>query len=314
MLIFLTIIVKYGFADSEISDFEVLRSPYEEMVQAALNNHKSLSQAQEAEPIGRASAPAQTDGPETVAPAPNLIVGGIAPHHDLAIEMIINFYSALAENRSKVAKNRPTDLEDLKVNRVFLFSPDHFKKARNFLAACPSTWKLSTGELKADPEALKELIAGTFTELRPDLFKDEHGITIHIPFIAHFFPQAKVVPIVLRSDTPDIALLSIRHKLSKILQPGDLIILSMDLSHYKTPEAMALEDIKTLEVLTHLRSFQTRTIDADAHRAAALVLLLFDDLKAREVLVLDHKDSSNFLNEEVISGTSYATIVYSIEK
>jgi AmmeMemoRadiSam system protein B len=318
LAIFLTICNGNAHGDTGINNETFLKSPFDEMIQAALNNRKSVTGAPFGEPsrsCGVSTPWEMTDGPGTEKKAPGLVVGGIAPHHDLAIEMIIDFYSTIAKSRSNIAKNQPgTDRWDQNVTRVFLFSPDHFKKARNFAAACPSAWKLASGVLRADGEALKELADGDLTELRSDLFATEHGISIHIPLIARFFPEAKVVPMVLRSDTPDIALLSIRHKLSKMLQPGDLVILSMDLSHYKTPEAMAMEDEKTLEVLTHLRSFQTRAIDVDARRAAALVLLLFNDLNARNSIVLDHKDSSDLLNKTIISGTSYATIIYSSEE
>jgi AmmeMemoRadiSam system protein B len=75
-----------------------------------------------------------------------------------------------------------------------------------------------------------------------DLFAEEHGITIHIPFIARYFPNASVVQMVLKSDIPDIVLLMLKNYMIGEMRESDMIILSMDLSHYKTPEAMAAED------------------------------------------------------------------------
>jgi AmmeMemoRadiSam system protein B len=209
--------------------------------------------------------------------------------------MIVRFYSELA---------------DKEVRRVFLFAPDHFRRARLWAAICPSDWKLSSKTLFSDVPAVKELSAMKIVEARSDLFAGEHGITLHIPLIARFFPGASVVPIVLRPDIPDLALLSLRERLSRLLGEGDIVILSMDLSHYKPPEAMASEDEKTLAILSGLKAFEARHIDADARRAAALVLMLFRDRGAERGEVLEYSDSSAILGHRVESGTSYATLLY----
>jgi hypothetical protein len=84
----------------------------------------------------------------------------------------------------------------------------------------------------------------------------------------------------------------------------------MDLSHYKTPEAMASEDVKTLDVLENLRFARTNDIDTDARRAASLALRLFIDLGAERGMILERTDSSSALGRRIESGTSYATVVY----
>jgi hypothetical protein len=83
-----------------------------------------------------------------------------------------------------------------------------------------------------------------------------------------------------------------------------------ELSHYKPPEAMAREDKRTLAVLTDLKPFAARAVDADARRAASLVLALFRDMGAELGEMLEHTDSSVILGERTESGTSYATITY----
>jgi AmmeMemoRadiSam system protein B len=110
-----------------------------------------------------------------------------------------------------------------------------------------------------------------------------------------------------------MGLLILRKKIMELSGPDDVVILSMDLSHYKTPEAMAAEDEKTLEVLRAMKPLATRTLDVDARRAAALVLTLFKDMGARRGEILERTDSSAILGRRVESGTSYATIVYRSE-
>lgn len=223
------------------------------------------------------------------------IIGGIVPHHDLALGMIERFYERL---------------ESPLVRRVWLFSPDHFRRARTFAALCPDDWQTPERILGADREACETLRSLSVAGADGALFRREHGITIHIPFIARHFPNASVVPLVIGGRTPDLALVILRNAVRDLIRDGDAIILSMDLSHYKTPEAMAAEDRKTLDVLANLRQAGTKTIDVDARRAAALLLMLFREFGIEKGTVLEHADSSSVLGRRVESGTSYATILY----
>ncbi|MDR1579824.1 MAG: AmmeMemoRadiSam system protein B [Synergistaceae bacterium] len=223
-------------------------------------------------------------------------LGGVAPHHNIALAMIVRFYERISNPE---------------VKRVWLFSPDHFRRARRLVAVCDADWKLDTGTLESDKDACAALDSLSFAESDAPMFRREHGITIHIPLIARYFPNARVVPIVLDRNIPDMGLLILRKKIMEMIGPGDVIILSMDLSHCKTPEAMAAEDERTLEVLRAMKPLKTWTLDVDARRAAALVLYLFREMGASMGEVLERSDSSEVLGRRVESGTSYATVTYS---
>ncbi|MDR1966492.1 MAG: AmmeMemoRadiSam system protein B [Synergistaceae bacterium] len=257
-----------------------LRSPYEGMVLRAISDTGSFDVSP-----GRAS-----------------ILGGIVPHHDLALGMIVRFYRQLANNTP-----------DGGVRRVWLFAPDHFRQARRWVAVCPSDWEfrhLAPRAILADKAAVSSLEESRIVEANSELFASEHGITLHIPLVAHFFPDATVVPVVFRPDAPDMALLMFRNRVLRLAKDGDLVILSMDLSHYKPPETMALEDERTLGTLLGIRPSAVAAIDVDARRAAAFVLMLFRDMGASRGELLEHTDSSALLGRRVEFGTSYATIVY----
>ena len=110
------------------------------------------------------------------------------------------------------------------------------------------------------------------------------------------------------AQTPDLALLELKSNFENS-GSNDVFILSMDLS-YKTPEAMAKEDEKTLSVLTKLNHARTGEIDVDARRAAALLLMILRELGAAEGEILARSDSSEILGRRVGSGTSYAAVIY----
>ena len=222
-------------------------------------------------------------------------LGGVVPHHDIAAGMMTRFYGHFDENR---------------VKRIFILAPDHFNRARRPVTVCPDDWELSSGAIRADGEALEALGKLSIVDTRSDLFAGEHGVTVHIPLLAGFFPRASVVPIVLRPDIPDTMILSLRNALRSIMRDGDIVILSADLSHYKTPEAMAEEDVRTIRALTNMDAAALNSVDIDARKAAALMLLLLKDMGARSGKLLERSDISDILGYRIESGTSYAAVIY----
>ena len=223
------------------------------------------------------------------------ILGGITPHHGIALDMIVRFYERIASEKTL---------------RVWLLSPDHFNRAKNYAVVCGDDWQTAGGILAADDAAKSGLSGMRVAGMNSRLFAEEHGITIHIPLIARYFPNATVVPMVLKTNIPDVPLLMLKNYMLGAMRESDMIILSMDLSHYKTPEGMAAEDERTLEVLTKLEQMRTGVIDIDAKRAASLVLRLFKELGAERGILMEHMDTSDILGYRVESGTSYATILY----
>ncbi|MDR3204407.1 MAG: AmmeMemoRadiSam system protein B [Deltaproteobacteria bacterium] len=258
-----------------------LFSPYEKIVERAIFN--------------------ASQGPPSLAKSQKIFVGGLSPHHDLALPMIVRFFQTLSANSKD------------NIKRVWLLAPDHFGQVRGLAQVCPAPWRLSHRRVEADSEAVKVLKESQLAESEAKIFSREHGVTLHIPLIGHFFPKSTVVPILLNQKIPNLGILAIKNKIRELFSTQDLLILSMDLSHYKNPQSLALEDQKTLKVLTELNFGQTGKLDVDARHAANLTLRLFKDLGATKTQVLERRDCSYFLERRVESGVSYATVVYEKE-
>lgn len=225
------------------------------------------------------------------------LVAGIAPHHAAASAMIERFY---AEARAASGGG---------VRRVWLFAPDHYRSLCRPASVCPS----DIGPYRVDAEAARELGKSRYFEARADSYSREHGITVHLPYIADTFPGALVIPILLRSRIDDVALISIANRISGMMREGDLILLSMDLSHYKDPEGLAREDERTIEVLTKMAAIRTKDLDIDASRAASLLLQIARRKGVARGRLLERSDTSEMTGSRVPSGTGYATILYESE-
>ncbi|WP_300525304.1 AmmeMemoRadiSam system protein B [Aminiphilus sp.] len=234
------------------------------------------------------------DRDNAVSPA---VAGGIVPHHDPAGAMMLRFYDALAE-----AVPAP--------ERIILIAPDHYRAGRSPVSTCGADWLTEFGLLSADREGIAALTGAGLVERQDRLFRSEHGITNHLPLLRRTFPGATVLPLVVRKGLSDLHLLALRKALLPLVERGGLILLSMDLSHGKTPAGAAAEDARTLPVLRELRTPALRGLDLDCPRGAALLFALLRDLGATQARLLDHTDSCLLLNDGRSPCTSYATLLY----
>ena len=234
------------------------------------------------------------------------IVGGIAPHHDVAGAMILRFYATLKAS-------------GLSPKRVVLIAPDHYRAGRSAVTVCGADWETRAGKLPAD-EGMVGAVVRSGAATRDDrIFVREHGVTTHLPLIRATFPETVVIPLAIRSSASDLQLLALRKVLLPFLRDGGLVILSMDLSHGKTPERAALEDERTLPTLLRGDVSSLKGLDVDSPRGAALFLALVRELgdqlrplrsPSAASVVLDHTDSGAILNRLDEPCTSYATMLF----
>jgi AmmeMemoRadiSam system protein B len=225
------------------------------------------------------------------------IVGGIAPHHDVAGAMILRFYATLKTS-------------GLSPKRVVLIAPDHYRAGRGAVTVCGADWETASGTLRADAAAVGAVVRSGAATRDDRIFVREHGVTTHLPFLREAFPDATVLPVVVRTSASDMQLLVLRKLLAPFLRDGGLVILSMDLSHYKSPANAARDDARTLPVLARMDATSLRGLDIDTLRGAALFLALVRDLGSLRGVVLDHSDSGAIRDLPDAPCTSYATMLF----
>jgi AmmeMemoRadiSam system protein B len=166
---------------------------------------------------------------------PDLKVTGIAvPHHLLAADLIARGFWAASGNS---------------YDRIILLSPDHFNRSHRPLATTRQDIETPFGTIVNDNPATGALLSNNALFDESDLFKQEHGIAALLPFVKHFFPDVRIVPIVVsyssnRSDW-DAAVAM----LERLVDPRTLIVQSTDYSHYLTHQVAVRRDQETLNVI-----------------------------------------------------------------
>lgn len=274
ILIAIALTIAVATGGEALAATALLRSPYDDLFKNAVIPHAS----------------------EPGAKKRGEIVAGIAPHHDLAIGVIERFYARIASSGQRI-------------RRVWLLAPDHFRRSRADLSTTTAGWETSSRILAADPVGTEALIGTGVARDEPFLFAREHGITIHIPAIARYFPTARVVPIVLHWRAPGQALRLIEKTLARAYRPGDIFILSMDFSHDKPPREAEREDERSVAAIASFDPDAARTCDIDAGAACALLLRVTKSLGAEDAELLERSNSIELGADASESCTSYASML-----
>jgi AmmeMemoRadiSam system protein B len=172
---------------------------------------------------------------EAQAPAFHARVTGITvPHHLLAIDLIARGFQAASANH---------------YDRIIILSPDHYSRSRRPLATTTRDLDTALGKLNNDRTATAALLTADTLFDNSDLFAKEHGVGALAPFVRHYFPKAKIVPIAIsygasREDC-DQALA----RIASLIGPDTLVVQSTDYSHYLSAEVAQQRDQETLNVI-----------------------------------------------------------------
>ncbi len=183
-------------------------------------------------------------GPGAGQKTPSNVVGAVLPHHLLVESFIDDFYAALAK------KIQPA--------RIILVSPNHFDNGVKYIQTATVTHKDLSNDL-LDLPAIHFLAskAGAFIENK--YYSVEHGIYVHYPFIKKYFPQAQIIPIILKRGTPQAQmdkLIADLQELQKIENKNTLILASVDFTHYVSEDIAAKNDRQTIAYFTQWSSVE----------------------------------------------------------
>jgi poly-gamma-glutamate synthesis protein (capsule biosynthesis protein) len=234
-------------------------------------------------------------------PLPQKISGLTVPHHLLAADLIAEAFSR-AQGR-----NYP---------RIVILSPDHFSRSQSPFAVTRRNFETVLGRLAIDQEAMSHLLSNPrVTE--SSLFSQEHGVQALLPFIAHYFPQALIVPIAIRRTSGPADWDSLARTLAPLLSPDTLLVQSTDFSHYLSHQEARRRDQETLRVLSGGDYREVLTLTEPAHldsRACQyLQLRLQREVFGAGPMVMANRNSQEYTAEPVKKTTSYIVQLYSAE-
>jgi len=220
------------------------------------------------------------------------VVAGIIPHHLLAADLIAEFFN---------------NLEGENYDTVILIGPNHFDTGNSGMITSGYDWQTPYGRLEADREALNEIL-GDDLKVDEEAIGNEHSIMSEVSFIKKIFPQAKILPIILKPTVSPEEAGDLAKKLFETKKNKNILILaSVDFSHYKNSETAQKNDKESIAAITNFSMDKIYSLDIDSP-ASIYTLLEYSRLNQAGFELLNNSNSAILANKpELESTTSYAT-------
>jgi poly-gamma-glutamate synthesis protein (capsule biosynthesis protein) len=214
-------------------------------------------------------------------PSPKRVTGLIVPHHLLAPDLIASGFAFARRHRYQ---------------RIIILSPDHFKRSDTAAAYPLRDFATVLGRVLLDRPGLQSL-EGNPLFSPSDLFSHEHGVQALLPFVAAYFPEAKIIPLALKSNAKPEQWREIALALEPLVDAQTLIVQSTDFSHYLGKKIAEDMDKISLNILlstdpTNVHKLnQSNNIDS---KFALYIQLFFQKNANSKITVLSHKTSCDY--------------------
>lgn len=163
------------------------------------------------------------------------IDAAILPHHTDIGPSIDRYWAEIAENTQP--------------ETIVIVSPAHWDQGAEAIQTTKGQWSTPIGDVKTDDDLIDQLRKKTSVSIEPSSFENEHGIAVHTPYIAHYFPDIPIVPIIAQSRAGSDAALEFTDALFG-LKKNTLIVSSIDFSHYLSAEISDRNDEQTRVAIT----------------------------------------------------------------
>lgn len=219
------------------------------------------------------------------------ILSIIAPHHLLASDLIANIYSTSSNND---------------VEYILLLSPDHNSNSERKVLTSTKNWIGSYGSVYVNQGKINFFLDLDFVYEDHLEVEKEHGINVHIPYIAHYFKNAQIIPLAI-SNTLTIDELN---QILDLIDENTFVIASVDFSHYLSLDESNKRDDVTKNIILN-RDYNMLLSKGDEYFDSSGVLYLilnYIEKMNYKTVFLDHSNSAKYLGDNIFETTSYFII------
>ncbi len=221
----------------------------------------------------------------------NIQISGIViPHHDM-----------VAGQRREFLKTVSSRIQP---KTIILVSPNHYDLGKRNVQTADQGWSLADGAISSRSGVVQALMkAGVGDE--PSSFSDEHGIRLVLADLHRAFPQANMVPLILKSTTTKEDLVSVEEVLSRSCKEC-VMVDSVDFSHYQPALLADLHDTHTLRALENRDADVLRNnTEVDSSAALTLLAMWAKERGAEHFSLWKHTNSGELLQNADIESTTH---------
>ena len=226
-------------------------------------------------------------------PSDKSILCGVVPHHLTAGHLISGFFKAAAKSR-----------ED--VETVVIIATSHYE-GRNTLYTTFSDWDSPYGVVETDREIAEAFCDKIGAVTDDERLETDHAASSHIPFVNHYFPEAKAACLLVAPSYDTKTPQRIAEALYSLPEKDKcLFLFSIDFSHYLSPEEADIHDRITRKAVEErdykrIERFKNDNVDSPFCLSAYLRL---SELLGGDVIEADNSNTMKII------GVPYSKEVY----
>lgn len=213
---------------------------------------------------------------------------GTVSHHLLVAPLIDDYFKQLREART--------------VDTFIIIAPNHYLLSDARIALTRSDWLYGDTTIVSEKKHIDFIMSGLGLEDDREAFRYEHGVQVMFPFIAKYFPAAKVVTIVLNENKKELGgALKLADTLTTITKcaPDVFILLSIDFSHKADPVITAKRDLMSREVLLDRNRQRVRKIYTDNNIGLYTLFTITKQLGITNTHIFSHTNGSIYTGEDL---------------
>lgn len=227
----------------------------------------------------------------------------ITSHHFLAKDLIAQTFANINSSQIKT---------------IIIISPDHFNQIDDASCLTQTTlntsWKTPFGLVDSDQNFIRDISQKKSFCQNLNTFRGEHGIYTLTPFIKNYFPNAKIVPLVLKQNSDLAYYHNLGQEISKTVNLNEtLLVVSSDFSHHATVDQAIKNDQKSIELLPHKKVEEISSITNDCQQCTAFLFGYLTNINTDFNLV-SNQNSYDLSGEKNNNITSYVNAYFSQSK
>jgi poly-gamma-glutamate synthesis protein (capsule biosynthesis protein) len=207
----------------------------------------------------------------------------VIPHHDIVREARKALLVEISE-------------EGVSPETILLVSPNHFNAGKGAIQMSGQVWETVHGSISPNRDILGILSKAGVPE-NNESFTGEHGITALLAEIKEFFPEADIVPLMLKRGIGKETLQS----LNKVLLSqcdNCLMIASVDFSHEQPALLAELHDVLSIRALQNQDvDVLLNDVEVDSPETLALMALWADEKETRKFSLFEHTNGGFIIDD-----------------
>lgn len=224
------------------------------------------------------------------------VQAAVMPHHLLAQLIMARLVASLRA---------------AKPDTIVIVGPDHQNAGPQRFTVSSSDWRWAGKTFSQNPTVVRALARLPNVAVNDEVIAREHSVLVPLPFLHAQFPKARFVLLITRGGFDRQGADIVAGALHQVLGPNDLVIASVDFSHYENLASAQAEDDRSLALLQGNNSEALGSIPADSPTSLAVAMTFARWRNALRETVIDHSNSALIQGQPAAATTtSYITMVW----